>query len=191
MMSSITTLLLWSCTPVSLYQEPIQTPQTDGPPVDTGEPQTGDTDSTPVEDIAGDPQEESWPQACAEIYNPEQLPTFELDFSASAWAGLQSDCSSGEHPYRPVSFTHNGETIEAMARLKGNWSWTCEKLQFVISFNEEDTGGRFQGLRKIVLDAPWYDHTLLHERLAFPMFAARGLPYSCANNARLMIPFDM
>jgi hypothetical protein len=74
-----------------------------------------------------------------------------------------------------------------MVRLKGNWTWTCGKYQFVVSFNEEDPDTRFHGLRKLVLDAPWYDRTLLHERLAHPLFARLGLPYSCANNARLVV----
>ena len=118
------------------------------------------------------------------------MPTFSLTISDAQWAGLQSDCSSGAQSYRPVQFTHGDETVDAMVRLKGNWSWSCDKLQFIISFNEEDPQGRYDGVRKIVLDAPWYDHTLLHERLAFPLFEARGLPYSCANNARLLINGD-
>jgi hypothetical protein len=86
-----------------------------------------------------------------------------------------------------VQFSHEGETVDAMVRLKGNWSWSCDKMQFVVSFNEAGDGGRYQGLRKLVLDAPWYDHSLLHERLAYPLFAARGLPWSCANHARVEI----
>ena len=101
--------------------------------------------------------------------------------------GLQSDCEQGLQNYRPVEFSYDGETVDAMVRLKGNWSWSCEKYQFVISFNEVDPAGRFHGLRKIMLDAPWYDRTLLHERLAFPLFAALGLPYSCVNSARVML----
>jgi hypothetical protein len=60
-------------------------------------------------------------------------------------------------------------------------------MQFVVSFNEEDPDARFKGLRKLMFDAPWYDRTLLHERLAHPMFAERGLPYSCVNNARVSV----
>ena len=60
-------------------------------------------------------------------------------------------------------------------------------MQFIVSFNETDPNGRNQGLRKLVFDAPWYDRTLMHERLAFPIFEARGLPYSCVNSTRLNI----
>lgn len=146
---------------------------------EVGGTDTGEGETTPVED--------GWPKACADLYDQDILPTFELEFDPDVWAAVKSDCSKGSQTYRPVQFTYDGETVSAMARLKGNWSWSCEKLQFVISFNEEDPTARFHGLRKVMLDAPWYDHSLLHERLAFPLFEARGIPYSCANNARLEV----
>ena len=140
-----------------------------------------------VEAVPGLSIEESWPQTCSPMYPQDSVPTFELEISDENWQAIQSDCSSWAQTYRPVTFSYQGKTASAMVRLKGNWSWSCDKLQFVISFNEEDPDGRFHGLRKIVLDAPWYDHSLLHERLAFSLFEERGLPYSCADNARLNI----
>lgn len=124
---------------------------------------------------------------CSDLYDPDVLQTFELEFTADAWSDLRSACSSYSLRYVPVRFTTGGETVDAHVRLKGNWSWSCDKMQFVVSFHEDDPDARFHGLRKTVLDAPWYDHTLLHERLAYPQFEARGLPFSCANSARLYI----
>lgn len=140
-----------------------------------------DTATTTTEPV------ETWPKDCDALYDPSLLPTFDLEISQQEWNGLRSDCNSGIQNYRPVKFTYEGETVDAMARLKGNWTWNCDKMQFVISFNEVDSTARFHGLRKIMLDAPWYDQTMLHERLAFAMFQWRGLPYSCANSARLQI----
>jgi hypothetical protein len=145
------------------------------------------TDTSDTEGGLDIPIEETWPKPCADIYDPTILPTFELTFSDTELSGLQSDCAQGIQNYRPIQFSYNGETVAAMARLKGNWSFSCDKYQFVISFNEQDPGGRFHGLRKIVLDAPWYDRTLLHERMSFPLFESLGLAYSCANNARLVL----
>ena len=154
---------------------------------DTSEPEdTDDTEDTEDTDDA----EKTWPRACPDLYDPEIVPTFDLAFEAGELDRLHSDCSAGSQAYHPVTFTYDGETVAAMVRLKGNWSWSCEKLQFVISFNEEDPAGRFRGTRKLMLDAPWYDRTLLHERLAFPLFQERGLPYSCVNNARVTIDGD-
>ncbi|MFV8749084.1 CotH kinase family protein [Nannocystaceae bacterium ST9] len=146
---------------------------------ETGTDSSTDTDTGTVEP--------TWPKPCEDLYDPAIVPTFELTFSDAEWQGLQSDCDQGIQSYRPVEFGYAGETVSAMARLKGNWSWSCEKFQFVISFNEQDPNGRFHGLRKIMLDAPWYDRTLLHERMAFPLFESLGLPHSCVNNARLLI----
>ncbi len=183
-------LFLVSCTPLSIGVG-ADTASTDAvedsggtPGIDTG----SDDDSGDVEQVGGvDDDDGTLANGCADFYDPELLPSFELTISQEVWADIQSDCSSYAQTYRPVAFTYGEETVDAMVRLKGNWSWSCEKLQFVISFNEADPDARFHGVRKLVLDAPWYDHTLLHERLAFPLFEARGLPYSCANNARLVI----
>lgn len=129
----------------------------------------------------------AWPKPCADLYDPTRVVEFELTFMPQVWGQVQNDCQATRQQYRAVQLTYEGVTVDAMARLKGNWSWNCDKMQFVVSFNETDPNGRFQGLRKLVFDAPWYDRTLLHERLAFPVFQARGLPYSCANSARVSI----
>lgn len=147
---------------------------------DTG----GGQDSSTTEPVP------TWPQACDARYDPDILPTFDLQFAQADWEAMQSDCYSGIQQYRPVQFSYEGETVDAMARLKGNWSWSCDKFQFVVSFNEVDPDARFHGLRKMMFDAAWYDRTFLHERLAFSMFERRGLPYSCANSARVNINGD-
>jgi len=141
---------------------------------------TGGTGGAPV----------TWPKPCEDLYDQATLPTFELTFTPDELNGIQSDCQAGIQQYRPVQLTYGAETVDAMVRLKGNWSWDCGKMQFVVSFNEVDPNGRFHGVRKIVLDAPWYDRTLLHERIAFPFFQQRGLPYSCVNNARVIVNGD-
>ena len=175
-------------------QDSTSAPASDSADTDTDTDTDSDSDTDSGADT--DPQEEeeeeeeeekTWPRPCADLYDPDTLPTFELTFTDAELRSLSADCSAYSQDYHPVEFSYDGETVSAMARLKGNWSWSCTKMQFVISFNEEDSGGRFHGLRKLVLDAPWYDRTLLHERVAFPLFERLGLPYSCVNNARLNI----
>jgi hypothetical protein len=128
-----------------------------------------------------------FPLPCADLYDPDLLPTFEFEIDPAEWAALQEDCVNYVEPYHPIVFRYGGEVADAMVRLKGNWSWICEKLQFVVAFNEVDPDGRFHGLRKIVLDAPWYDATLLHERMAMDVLGRHGVPSSCVNNARLLV----
>lgn len=129
----------------------------------------------------------TFPRPCSDLYDESLLPTFAVELAASDWAALGRDCEAGVKQYHPVTFRYGAESVPAMIRLKGNWSWNCDKMQFVISFNETDADARFHGLRKLVLDAPWYDPTVLHERVAFEFMKAYGAPSSCVNNARLEI----
>jgi len=129
----------------------------------------------------------TWPKACPDIYDENILPTFELTFTPEELNNLKNDCNANVQQYRPATLKYEGETVDVMVRLKGNWSWDCNKMQFVVSFNEIDPKGRFHGVRKLVFDAPWYDRTVLHERVAMPFFAQRGLPHSCVNNARVTL----
>jgi spore coat protein CotH len=131
----------------------------------------------------------SYPQPCSDIYDPSIVPVFEIEIAADQLALMELDCQAdpGIKQYRPATFRYSGETVSAMVRLKGNWSWRCDKKQFVISFNETDPNGRFHGLRKIVLDAPWYDPSLVAERLGFSFMKRLGVPWSCVNNAKLML----
>ncbi len=134
-----------------------------------------------------DVEADGFPRACPDIYDRNTIVTFEVEIDDNDWTAMQRDCRNEVQSYRPIIFRYNGVSLDAMMRLKGNWSWNCDKMQFVISFNEISSGGRFLGLRKIVLDAPWYDPTFLHERLAFYFLERHGVPYSCANSARLNI----
>ncbi|HEX2735128.1 MAG TPA: CotH kinase family protein [Polyangiaceae bacterium] len=129
----------------------------------------------------------SWPKACGDLYDQDRLPDFEVEIDEQQWSAMADDCANHSEQYRPITLRYGDESVSAMWRLKGNWSWSCDKYQFVISFNEQDPDGRFHGLRKLVLDAPRYDQTLLHERLAFHYLSRLGGPYSCINNAKLSI----
>ena len=105
-------------------------------------------------------------------------------------------------PYFPLtSFRFQGFPVvsDAMIRLKGRSSWRhavdkwrageepFPKMQFVISFNENDPKGRFEGLRKIELDMPRNDRSFLRHRMALHYLRDLGIPAQCANNAKLFI----
>jgi len=97
------------------------------------------------------------------------------------------------NPYHPIQFQYDGQDYTAHVRLKGSFSWNpsvTTKMQFVVSFNENGTGGRFFGLRKLEFDAPYYDPTLLRNRIALAYLRDRGLPAQCANSAKISINGD-
>ena len=137
---------------------------------------------------------------CSDIYDQGKFPTFEVEIDDAEWAGIQAEFADpagreaqglSPKPYHPVKlFRYMDETFtDAMIRLKGNqyFSWVPPKMQFVISFKEVNPDGRFHGLRKLDLDAPWYDPSLLHERIALAFLRESGVPTSCANNAKLNV----
>lgn len=152
------------------------------------EPIGGEGGAAPIGGAAQGGAGTEWrPRECSDIYAPDELPTFELKIAADQLALMEEDCAANAKTYRPATFTFRDESVSVMVRLKGNWSWRCQKKQFVISFNEIDAKKRFHGLRKIVLDSAWYEPSLLAERLAFSFMRRVGTSWSCVNNARLML----
>ena len=170
----------------------------------------GGRDSTPgVDSDPGDSRHDSHPpgdtsieqipdpddnHGCSSLYSAGLLPTFRLEMEPAEWQGLLADYAAGTKEYHPTAFIYDSpggdiRVEEAAVRLRGNpgFSWLGDKMQFVISFNEQDPDGRFAGLRKLSLDASWYDPTVLRDRLAYGYMRHLGLPASCANNARLVI----
>jgi hypothetical protein len=129
----------------------------------------------------------TYPKPCSDLYDDNVLPSFELEIAPADLQAIETDCSAKVKAYHPATLKYGNETVSAMVRLKGNWSWRCDKKQYLISFNETDSAGRFHGLRKIVLDAPWYDPTLLAERVGFSFMRRVGAHWSCVNNAKLYV----
>lgn len=144
-------------------------------------------DDGPVETIHG---ESAGPGPCPDIYAPDLFPTFSLEMSDEEVAAIERDYARGQKNWHPAQFQYADEVYSVQVRLKGNpnFSWNSRKMQYVISFNEDDPDARFQGLRKLSLDASWYEPTLLRERLSWTLMReVEGLPASCANNAQLML----
>jgi hypothetical protein len=150
--------------------------------------------------ILPDMQLRAFTDNCSDLYAQGVFPTFEIEIAPAEWAAIQAEFADpggreaqglSPKPYHPlVSFKYGNEVVtDAMIRLKGNpyFSWVPPKMQFVISFRENDRSGRFHGLRKISLDAPWYDPTLLRERIALAFLREANVPASCANNAKLVV----
>ncbi len=151
----------------------------------------GDSSTEGAQGGRGATQPTDYPKPCADLYDPQRLVEFRLEIDPAELTAMEAECDLGPNDggkvYHPATFSYEGETAQVMVRLKGNWSWRCEKKQFLISFNELDPEGRFHGLRKIVLDAPWYDPSVLGERLAFAFLEHAQTQYSCVNNARLYL----
>ncbi len=169
-------------------QEPVDQEPVDQEPIDQEPVDQEPIDQEPVDQEPADTEGKTG--GCSDVYDDDVLPTFGLEFTPQELEGLEQDCASNTKQYRPVTLEYGAERVPAMVRLKGNWSWRCDKMQFVISFNETDSKGRFHGLRKLVLDAAWYDPTLVGERLGASFLKRMGVTASCVNNAKLYINGD-
>lgn len=137
---------------------------------------------------------------CPDLFDPDRVPEFSVQIEPSEWAALQDEYTNWRErrqqglplkPHHPlIAFRYGDQVItDATIRLRGNpcCSWEGEKMQFEIDFNEIDPDGRFEGLREVVLDAPFYDPSLLRERVAVSYLEEAGVPASCANHATLTV----
>jgi hypothetical protein len=132
----------------------------------------------------GNPALPTFPKPCADLYDEALLPRFDLAVEPEHWRAIREQC---DREYHPARFSYQGESADVMIRSKGNWSYRCDRPQFVVSFNETDKDARFHGVRKLMLDSAWYDRTLLRERLASFYMQLLEVPTSCVNNARLFV----
>jgi len=144
-----------------------------------------------------DEEEKDDDHGCSSIFDQDELPVYHLEIADQVWAEIQSEYAArdGTKDYHDVeSFLLDDETMEHVSiRLNGNegYSWVGEKMQFVISFVEYDDTLRFHGERHVAFDAPWYDYTYLHNRLATRVLRDLDIPAPCANNALLYINGDL
>jgi hypothetical protein len=159
---------------------------------------SSDATESPPPDV--DPVEDG----CPSIFAQDVVPDFEVEIDDAEWDAMEyeflhkAEAEAAEmdvHPYHPIVFRYGDDVVDdAMIRLKGNSSWAetvafddDPKMQFVISFNENNPDGRYKGRRKLDLDMPRSDWTFLRQRLALYALRTLGAPAQCANSARLFI----
>ncbi len=139
-------------------------------------------------------------EGCHWLYRQEHVPSFHLTISDIAWRQLEFDREHGpardildedETPYHRLdAIEYDGHIVRnARIRLRGNPNfWAGQgKMQFQISFDEDNEFGHFLGLRKLAFDAAQFNRSFLRDRLALSVARAAGLPAPCANNARLYV----
>ena len=171
-------------------------PETVDPDGPAGSDSAGGADVLPGTDTGT--EEPPSDDGCPAIYAQDVLPSFDLELSRAEWAGLQADYASGVKQWHPASFngTVDGEVVtipDAAVRLSGNpgFSWIGPKMQFAVSFTQTNPDQRYHGLRKLKLDASWYDPSFLRDRLAYAYLRDLGVAAPCANNATLSINGEM
>jgi hypothetical protein len=143
---------------------------------------TDDDDSVPpLEQVAGTDEDPS-----AVIYDWGSIPTFEITLQGDAYHALQVD----PYTYTEGEFTWEGVTYGPVGvRLKGQGSFQSidDKPAFKIKFNEYVSGGRFLGRESLTLNNMVWDYSMLHERLAYLIYRAAGVPASRNNHALVYV----
>ena len=170
------------------------------PPGEPAVDPVGSDDSAPEDGVgAVDTAVEAVPGVeepeCPALYRQELLADFRLEVGTSEWAGLEADYAAGVKQFQVADFawvTPGGVVHEVSGvgvRLRGNpsFSWIGDKMQFMIAFDAYDDDARFEGLRRLLLDASWYNPSLLRDRLGYAFMRRLGVPAPCANHATLTI----
>lgn len=80
------------------------------------------------------------------------------------------------------------DTIEnAGFRLRGNTSRYSQKKSYKISFNEYESGRRYQGVKKINLNGEHNDPSMIREKLFYDLWNKSGMPERRSSFVRLYI----
>jgi len=134
----------------------------------------------------------------AYVYDDDAAPKiYRLEVAPADWEWLKAHAM--EETWVPARVVFEGQTWEgASVRFKGSYgslyscfdatgNRTCPKLSMKVSFNETDQDGRFFGLRKLVFNSNNRDPSALHERMAYALFRAAGLPAPRAVHALVQV----
>lgn len=135
----------------------------------------------------------------APLWDAAQLRTYALEIGAAELQQLNA--APAQEQYVPGTFIFEGTRYPVGVRYKGsvgaflgcvtgpvtNGSKTCDKLSMKVSFNWNNPGGRFMGLKKLLLHSMNNDPSLMRERLGYWLFRQVGVAAPRAVHARLEI----
>lgn len=155
-------------------------------------------DKAPQRDVAGDPEVDSetevisgWSDDSAQLFDESEIQQFNLVMTASAIDDLRTD------PYEYTQATLVWKGIEygpIGVRTKGENSWRpfAQKSSLKLDFNRYDDGpGRFLGMKGMTLNAMNEDYSMMHERVAYRVYRAAGVPAVRAHHAVLSVNGEM
>jgi hypothetical protein len=157
----------------------------------------GGSSAAKVSDAGGSPL------LCSDLFDQSVLQTYAIEISADNWAKLDADFHdlkdvlAGTPPETnyPVTFHFGSETVtNATVRLRGKSSWVNTvmfdanpKMQFVVSFDQIDAGGKFHGVSALHFEMPRDDWTFMNDRIGDNWLRKIGMTAPCANNGRMIV----
>ncbi len=124
------------------------------------------------------------------LYDPDKIPSFELEFEPAAIALLSSTLEADKKTWVHARFKFGSVTFaDVGVRRKGGTTYRVlpDKASLKVKFNKWVKGQKLYGLEELTLNNMGSDPTRLSERLAYHVFRAMDLPAQRANTAHLSI----
>jgi spore coat protein CotH len=124
---------------------------------------------------SGDPTGPSSDPAATALFDQSTLHRVELTMAVRDWETLRANFHS--NTYYAADVTLDGEPVARIGvRSRGSGTRNARKPALNLDFDRYVDGQRFRGMESLVLENLYGDPSCLHERLAFQVFEAVGLP---------------
>ena len=125
-------------------------------------------------------------QTSDDLFSQQEIQRIDLFVHSADWAKLRAEFQT--NTYYPADFTWNGQTVRNIGiRSRGRGSRSAHKPGLRLDFDRYTTGGRFLGLKSLVLDNLTQDQSGVHETVAMAFYARLGIPASREIHARLYV----
>ena len=125
-------------------------------------------------------------QTADDLFNRTEIQRIDLWLHDADWAKLRAEFQT--NTYYPADFTWQGTTVPNVGiRSRGRGSRSSNKPGLRVDFDRYTTGGRFLGLKSLVLDNLTQDQSGIHESVAMTFYARLGIPASRELHTRLYV----
>jgi spore coat protein CotH len=125
-------------------------------------------------------------QTADDLFSQQEIQRIDLFVHSSDWAKLKAEFQT--NTYYPADVSWNGQTLRNIGiRSRGRGSRSPHKPGLRLDFDRYTEGGRFLGLKSLVLDNLTQDQSGIHETVAMAFYARLGIPASREIHARLYV----
>jgi len=112
------------------------------------------------------------------LFDDSRVSSVYIDISTDSLAVIMTDVLS-DHYFKAQFIFDDGQGNDTLQdvgfRLRGNTSRYAQKKSFKISFNEYVSGRKYQGVKKINLNAQHNDPTMIREKLFYDLWKKAGM----------------
>ncbi len=120
------------------------------------------------------------------LFNQAEIQRIDLNLHSADWAKLKAEFQT--NTYYPADMSWNGQTIRNTGiRSRGRGSRSSSKPGLRVDFDRYTTGGRFLGLKSLVLDNVTQDASGVHESVSMAFYARLGIPAPREIHTRLYV----